>query len=114
MIKALVMSPNVALSHWAAGRMTVDQVLSHTDLSSPAEVIRAADEALENEKSAVEMLTMTVEEEEEIELQAAVWASYGDYLHEQCTVDDQQAQFARIMKAVREERAAKPFRFRRH
>jgi hypothetical protein len=114
MIKAVVMSPNVALSHWAERRMSVDQVLSHTELPSPAAVIRAADEALENECAAVEMLTMTVEEEEEIELQAAVWASYGDCLHEQCTVEDQQAQFARIMKTIREEQAAKAFRFRRH
>lgn len=113
MIRQVYMSPNIALSWWMDGKLSVDQVISHTGLASEVEVIRSAEDANENEIAALEMLLMTPEAEEEIELRAAVWESHGDYLREVGPPGEQRSEEARIMAAIRDERAAKAFKFRR-
>lgn len=113
MIQQDLMSPNIALSRWMDGFLKVEQVISHTGMPSEIDVIRAAEDAIENEIAALEMWLMTPEEEEENELRQAAWEACGDYLREVGPPSDQRAEEARIMEAIRQSRAAKAFKFRR-
>lgn len=113
----VIMQPNIALWHWREKRLTEAQVMSHTGCGSVAELFEAAQDALNNESMARELMTMTAEEHEIDELREAAWERCGDYLRECGPPSEQVEQEARIMEAIRQERqwlhAAAVAKFRR-
>lgn len=82
MIKQQMMSPAVALHHWAVNKMSIAKVLSHTGFRSTGEVYDRYLEDLENRLMALEDKCMSPQERQREEDVEQVWREFGGYMRE--------------------------------
>jgi hypothetical protein len=82
MIKQVMMSPAVALHHWAVNGMSIAKVLSHTGFSTTGELYDQYLEDLQNHLAALEDKFMSTEEQQHEEDVEQVWKEFGDYMRE--------------------------------
>jgi len=82
MIKQVMMSPAVALHHWAVNKMSIAKVLSHTGFRSTGELYDHYLEDLQNRLIALEDKMMSPEERQHEENVDAVWREFGSYMRE--------------------------------
>lgn len=116
MIKQVMMSPAVALHHWAVNGMSIAKVLSHTGYATTGALYDQYLEDLQNHLAALEDKFMSPEELQREEDVDAVWAEFGSYMKEFVEPSEYQEEIERLLpliKATRQiETAArsKPFR----
>lgn len=116
MIKQQLMTPAIALHHWAVNNMPIANVLSHTGFRCLGALYDQYLEDLQNYLMSLEDKFMTPEElqrEDDVEM---VWQEFGSYMREFVQPSEYQEEIERLLppiKATRQiENAARsqPFR----
>ncbi len=82
MIRQVMMSPAVALHHWAVNGMSIARVLSHTGYATTGALYDQYLEDLQNHLLALEDKFMSPEDRQREEDVDAVWQQFGDYMRE--------------------------------
>lgn len=116
MIRQQMMSPAVALHHWAVDTMTIDKVLSHTGFRCLGELYDRYLEDLQNHLMALEDKYMTPEERQREEDVDKVWLEFGDYMREFVQPSEYHEEIERLLPLIKTTRQiedaarSKPFR----
>jgi hypothetical protein len=116
MIMQVMMSPAVALHHWAVNNMSIAKVLSHTGYTTVGALYEQYLEDLENRLAAMEDKYMSPDERQAEEDRDTVWDEFGDYIREfvpPAEYDDEIERLLPLIAATRllkSEAASKRFR----
>jgi len=116
MIKQQMMSPAVALRHWAVNKMSIAKVLSHTGFATTGALYDQYVEDLENRLAALEDRHMTPEELQREEDVDQLWKEFGDYMREFVQPSEYQEEIERMLPLIKMTRQmetaarSKPFR----
>lgn len=116
MIKQQMMSPAVALHHWAVNNMPIANVLSHTGFRCLGELYDRYLEDLQNHLMALEDRHMTQEELQREEDVDQLWKEFGDYMKEFVEPSEYHAEIERLLPLIKTTRQmenaarSRPFR----
>lgn len=116
MIRQVMMSPAVALHHWAVNGMSIANVLSHTGYATTGALYDQYLEDLQNHLLALEDKFMSPEDRQREEDIDAVWDEFGSYMKEFVHPSEYLEEIERLLpliKSTRQIEAAvrsRPFR----
>lgn len=100
MIKQVMMSPAMALHHWAVNKMSISKVLSHTGFATLGGLHDQYMEDLYNHLMALEDKYMSPADRQREEDVDAVWSEFGDYIREFVEPSEYQEEIERLLPLI--------------